>query len=295
MTRIDELLARALLLDEPSRPKDIVPRTAVETPPMGNAPEAAPGSGGRDALAAVAVRDLHALCEVLVSQAPATALQGFVTEQLPAPPGARVLGCVLQLADADDGARSWWQYAAGAGDRAAAYCLYLHHLSLGESDAAAWWYQQTQIDTCPTPDHTAKSARTQAEKSSHSLKVPEPIKNLDTSTPTVLRVFRNLMRRADRPRTEVVDALMHYLPTAVAVGYVNDEPDIDLPLPGPDFAERISVLLAAASSISGVPGTTRQRAAEPPLQSRQDHRAHEGSPEHERSEEATEEVVRGCR
>ncbi|MFF9349083.1 hypothetical protein [Streptomyces sp. NPDC014734] len=61
--------------------------------------------------------------------------------------------------------------------------------------------------------------------------------DLDTSTPTVLWVFRNLMKQTSRPRTEVVDALMHCLPTAVLVGYFNDEPDIDLPLPGPDFAD----------------------------------------------------------
>jgi hypothetical protein len=79
----------------------------------------------------------------------AASLQDFVTEQLPEPSGARVLGCILQLTDAEDGARFWWQYAAGAGDDAASYCLYLHHLSLGETELASWRSKQTGIDTQP--------------------------------------------------------------------------------------------------------------------------------------------------
>ncbi|MFE1408670.1 hypothetical protein ACFW5D_34835 [Streptomyces sp. NPDC058770] len=104
------------------------------------------------ALAAMALHGFHALCEVLVSRTPTSALRGFVTEQLPGPAGARLLGCVLQLANAVDGARAWWQYAAGAGDEAAAYCLYLHHLALGETEAAEYWYQQTGLDICPAPN-----------------------------------------------------------------------------------------------------------------------------------------------
>ncbi|MGW1189266.1 hypothetical protein [Streptomyces sp. NPDC002559] len=41
--------------------------------------------------------------------------------------------------------------------------------------------------------------------------------------------------------------MMQYLPTAVAVGYVHDDPDVDLPLPGPDFAEQVGILVAATS------------------------------------------------
>ncbi|MGW4229504.1 hypothetical protein ACWEF9_09530 [Streptomyces sp. NPDC004980] len=194
------------------------------------------------------------MCEALVSSAPATALREFLTEQVPEPDGARVLGCILQLADADDGARSWWQNAAGAGDRAASYCLYLHHLSLGESEVAAWWNQQTQTDADPEADHSQGDrdrgpGRKTATRIPHFLTTPEAIRNLDTSTPTVLRVFRHLLRRTNRPRTEVVDALMHYVPTAVAVGYVTDEPDVDLPLPGPDFADEINDLVAIDPTI----------------------------------------------
>ncbi|MFD0427069.1 hypothetical protein ACFQ60_00060 [Streptomyces zhihengii] len=94
-----------------------------------------------------AADDLRALCETVVRHTPATAVGEFVTDQIPAPRAALVLACVLQLSDTDDGARFWWQYAAGAG-QPAAYCLYLHHLALGETHVASWWHTQTdEADT----------------------------------------------------------------------------------------------------------------------------------------------------
>lgn len=95
----------------------------------------------------VALRDLDALCEVLVSRTPTSALQDFVTEQPPGPSGARVLGCVLQLANSAQRAGVWAQYAAGAEDFAAASRLYLRHLALRETEAAVRWYQQTGLGT----------------------------------------------------------------------------------------------------------------------------------------------------
>jgi hypothetical protein len=40
---------------------------------------------------------------------------------------------------------------------------------------------------------------------------------------------------------------MTYVPTAVAVGYLR-QPETELPMPGPDFARRISTLLAFAAN-----------------------------------------------
>ncbi|WP_406011821.1 hypothetical protein OG520_01125 [Streptomyces sp. NBC_00984] len=51
---------------------------------------------------------------------------------------------MLYLADHPEGAMFWWQLAAGAGHQAAAYCLCLHHLSLGEPDEAAHRLHQLQ-------------------------------------------------------------------------------------------------------------------------------------------------------
>ncbi|MFJ5819339.1 hypothetical protein ACIQGT_36425 [Streptomyces sp. NPDC093108] len=246
MTAIGDLISRARLIDHPSRPEDPYDRI----PGAGGLVAGDSGVGSTDPLIEAATQDLLALCEALVSRTPASALSRFVTEQLPDPDGARVLGCILQLAESEDGARSWWQYASGAGDRAASYCLYLHHLSLGENDAAAWWYEQTQPDSCPAHRTPAKGSAPDQKESQGSWTVPETVWSSDTSTPTMLRVFRRLLHRSGRRRSEVVDALMQYLPTAVAVGYVHDEPDVDLPLPGPDFAEQVGILVAAASSIS---------------------------------------------
>lgn len=64
----------------------------------------------------MAERDLYTLCETVLIHFTAGSLQDFVTEPLPEPPGARVSGCIPQLADTEDSAHSWWQYAAGAGD-----------------------------------------------------------------------------------------------------------------------------------------------------------------------------------
>jgi hypothetical protein len=124
-------------------------------------------------------------------------------------------------------------YAAGAGDDLASYCLYLHHLMLGDTEAAAWWREQTKIATRPAPEPL--------------MAVPDPgiPTSYDASFPTVLRALTHLDRTAT-PRTELVDAVMHYVPGAVALGQL--DPDFELPLPGPDFAEHLSVLLAAAST-----------------------------------------------
>ncbi|NEW69870.1 hypothetical protein G4H13_05425, partial [Streptomyces rapamycinicus] len=111
-------------------------------------------------------------------------LADFITEQLPAPRAAWFLGCVLQLADAEDGARFWWQYAAGAGDDAAAYCLYLHHLALGDNHAAALWLEQTSLETQHYTDTTNPAA--------------DDTPDVDASIPTVLRILSHLTSAADR-------------------------------------------------------------------------------------------------
>jgi hypothetical protein len=236
-TPIDELLARALLLDEPVIPRDIVPMalgTRGEDFGTGPRDRTAPMGGGTSSASGAAARDLRTLCETVLAHPTSDSLRDFVTEHLPEPPGARVLGCILQLADAEDSARSWWQYAAGAGDDIASYCLYLQHLVLGDAEAAAWWREQTKIGTRPAPEFL--------------MAVPDPgiPTAYDASFPTLLRALTRLDRPAT-PRTELVDAVMHYVPGAVALGYV-DNPDFELPLPGPDFAEHISILVAAASA-----------------------------------------------
>lgn len=58
--------------------------------------------------------------------------------------GAQVFACMLYLAGHPESAQFWWQFAAGAGQRSAAYCLYLLHAGLGEMREAAHWLHQLQ-------------------------------------------------------------------------------------------------------------------------------------------------------
>ncbi|MDO0936482.1 hypothetical protein QQY66_34045 [Streptomyces sp. DG2A-72] len=239
--RIEDILSRALLVRDRTVPRDIVPSTLSTH--RGEQPDAE--QPRKTDTTNAAAEDLRALCETLLTHTPATAVSNFVTEQVPEPRSALVLACVLQLTDTDEGARFWWQYAAGAGQPAAAYCLYLHHLSLGESDTADWWHRQTDdVQPPPTPPaHDTDSTTAEAPASWH----PADHQLVSTSTTTILRVLRHLAKYQARPRSAAVTALMTYVPTAVAIGYLR-RPELDLPTPGPDFARRISILLATAGN-----------------------------------------------
>ncbi|AQW46598.1 hypothetical protein [Streptomyces violaceusniger] len=56
--------------------------------------------------------------------------------------GALVFGCLLYLTGHPESAEFWWKLAAGAGHRAAAYCLHLRHYELGEDREAQHWFHQ---------------------------------------------------------------------------------------------------------------------------------------------------------
>ncbi|MFJ9380338.1 hypothetical protein [Streptomyces sp. NPDC101455] len=64
--------------------------------------------------------------------------------------GALVFACLLHLTDHPESAQFWWQLAAGAGHRAAAYCLHLHHLALGETREARHWLHVVTDDVLDT-------------------------------------------------------------------------------------------------------------------------------------------------
>lgn len=57
---------------------------------------------------------------------------------------------------------------------------------------------------------------------------------------------------------------MEYMPTAVAVGYLR-EPDMELPMSGPNFARRIRTLLTAAANRPDVPSRLPARRLAPTL------------------------------
>ncbi|ONK12706.1 hypothetical protein [Streptomyces sp. MP131-18] len=221
---IDQVLARAILVHRPHTYTDqeieaaesrIAARVADRLPPAVSGP---PRSGGREA---DAFHYLATLCRTVVGQDGALQhMAALLGGRVPEPEGARVLGCVLQLAGCEDSARFWWQFAAGAGDGAAAYCLYLHHLILGETWEAALWHRQAD------PDRDPETADEERE---------------DGSCPAlVLRVLARLC--GDRAcLTAAAAAVVHYVPDAVQ--FVDE---IELPLPAADFAQRIEELTATA-------------------------------------------------
>ncbi|MEU2872802.1 hypothetical protein ABZ769_26930 [Streptomyces olivoreticuli] len=162
-------------------------------------------------------RHLRILCETVVTQ-DLSKLGGFLSRRILEPDGALVLGCILQLAEREDSARFWWQFAAGAGDNGAACCLYLHHMALGERREADLWHCHAGLE-----DHIPR--------------VPESLTRRDLNT--ALRILDNLRDDETSGFSPAATAVIAYVPDAV--GYVEE---VDLPLPAPDFAERIEELTA---------------------------------------------------
>ncbi|EPH44294.1 hypothetical protein ABT390_10010 [Streptomyces aurantiacus] len=270
---IDALLARARLLDEADTPYDHVrvPRAGTGpavgrlaatgaalsagtgfAPGVVHATVSPAGRAWKDGVARAAARDLRSLCEAVVTTAAVTSLSDFLTQALPKPPGARVLGCILQLSGAEDSARFWWQYAAGAGDTPATYCLYLHHLSLGEQGEATWWQQQA-----PCAARPARACDDPGGGPEPGFPLDHPPVRTDRSVPTTLRVLSRL-KVSERPaelraRPAVVGAVMDYV--ASAVSYV--DPDLELPLPHADFTDHIRVLTKRAAGAARSPSYRR--------------------------------------
>ncbi|MEV5355785.1 hypothetical protein [Streptomyces sp. NPDC052693] len=220
MSAIDDLLTRSALLKNPRIPTDTVP--CLTNRPEDTSP---PDEGrilGEDTLADdTAAEHLRSLCEVAVTHASTPQITDFITEQLPSPEGAWILGCLLHLAGAQDGARYWWQYAAGAGERGASYCLALHHRAQGDDQTADFWLDQTTDNADPTPEDGCAA-----------------------STATVLRMVAQLTADSDRTYSDTTLAVMSYTTAAVTDGY-RRHPDVEIPAPGPYFAEMLQIILAA--------------------------------------------------
>ncbi|GGS08268.1 hypothetical protein Snoj_12240 [Streptomyces nojiriensis] len=91
-------------------------------------------------------RDLKAVCLATTCAPGAGAhLDSFLTDGHADLAGAVVFGCLLHLAGLREGARFWWQFAAGSGSprtSAAAYCLFLDHSRRGEHHDARHWARE---------------------------------------------------------------------------------------------------------------------------------------------------------
>ncbi|MFI9719395.1 hypothetical protein ACIHFE_07020 [Streptomyces sp. NPDC052396] len=108
--------------------------TTTAPPPAWTEPAPGAHDAGR------ALRDLTVV-SLAVLHAPDAArdLERFIRARSADQGSARVFACLLHFADHRDGARFWWQFAAGAGDGTAEYCLFLDHSCHGEYQDADFW------------------------------------------------------------------------------------------------------------------------------------------------------------
>ncbi|MFF8918441.1 hypothetical protein ACF08M_35350 [Streptomyces sp. NPDC015032] len=246
-SHIEAFLSRARLVTTPYSQEDIdaaearlLARVQAPTVPR-QAPAPAPASIP-ETPEQHAAQNLQTLCKTVVTRTGLRTLDEFITPHLPEPPGARMLGCILQLAEAEEDARFWWQYAAGAGDPASSYCLYLHHLALGEQGEALWWRHQTELvqESLPATDTIINAPAEPASDvpAAVTAALTEVTSTSANLLPTVLRILGALKAEPD-PMPAAVDAVLDYVPAAI--GYVDD---FDLPITDPDFTDRIRTLTA---------------------------------------------------
>ncbi|MDT0382174.1 hypothetical protein RM572_25775 [Streptomyces sp. DSM 42041] len=125
-------------------------------PALGPAPlnAAGPDRAGPVARRERAARDLRALSSLAIrTPDAATHITRLATKEIDAD-NALVFACLLHLADRDDQAEFFWQFAAGAGKTASAECLSLLHTVRGELRAARHWAEQAaDLDDPETPRH----------------------------------------------------------------------------------------------------------------------------------------------
>jgi len=252
MSAIDQLLARARLRPQPDVPDDTVPYEdapyPAELPDAGHRP-----SHTHDRTAA---QHLHTLCETAIATLTPDRLD-FLTDQIPDLHSAWLLGCTLHVAGIEDGARFWWQYAAGDSHAPACYSLFLYHQARGEQHAADFYRHQAHLEATAYPD-TLTVAGTRP---------PREI-SFDDSLPTVLRTLSRLCAAPGarpRPHRHRIDALTNYVADTITRHYTR-HPSVELPIPEPRFADRVEWLLTVALPWTRCIRTAR--ATKPPLPAR---------------------------
>ncbi|MEW2134641.1 hypothetical protein [Streptomyces sp. NPDC005435] len=162
MSSIEERLSKlGSVLSEPRRSFDVgagLRRLARDTgylPPFPSAPPADGSARGDNVPQGPrAGHQLTAIARWVLNTPQATNHLGRLAREIgangPAGPlahdldveGSLVFACMLYLAGHQESAAFWWQFAAGADTRVAAYCLHLHHLQLGALKEADYWLAQ---------------------------------------------------------------------------------------------------------------------------------------------------------
>nr|WSZ94482.1 hypothetical protein OH820_01425 [Streptomyces sp. NBC_00857] len=119
-----------------------------------------------------AAHDLN-LAVALVINAPeaAASLARLVDHDRIDPEGAVVFAALLHLIGHKDAAQFWWQFAAGGGNRTAAFCLFLAHQQRAEFKDAAYWRTQSR--------HLSRPGRTQVPPTLSALSslLPESVRH----------------------------------------------------------------------------------------------------------------------
>ncbi|MEU5116648.1 hypothetical protein AB0G64_34745 [Streptomyces longwoodensis] len=247
MTAIDQLLARARLHPQPDVPDDTVPYEDTPYPADLSHWQHPAHPGPRHQAAA---RHLATLCETALTTVTSTTLT-FLTDQMPDLHSAWLLGCALHTAGLPEGARFWWQYAAGDGHAPACYSLALYHQARGEQYAADFYQQQAHRITAATDTDT--------DTFTVAGTFPAQTISFDASLPTVLHTLNRLYAGpgARRRRRHRIDALTTYVADTVTRHYTR-HPSIEIPVPEPRFAERVQWLLSAT-----LPWKRRSRQTQP--------------------------------
>ncbi|MFD7899450.1 hypothetical protein [Streptomyces sp. NPDC059743] len=103
-----------------------------------------------------AAQDLN-LAVALILNAPeaSASLTRLVDHDQIDPEGAVVFAALLHLTGHRDAAQFWWQFAAGGGNRTAAFCLFLAHQQRAEFRDAAYWRGQSRGPARPGRRTTA--------------------------------------------------------------------------------------------------------------------------------------------
>lgn len=97
--------------------------------------------------------------------------------------GATMFGCLLHLSGHPISAVFWWKFAAGAGDRTAATCLYLQHILRGDNRGAFLWLTQAIAFERAAQPHALPPTLPQIESWPQILPRLLPIHRPGASTP----------------------------------------------------------------------------------------------------------------
>jgi hypothetical protein len=174
-----------------------------------------------------AASDLRALCHVIIRDAEAARRIARFDKALD-PGGALAFACLLLLADKQEGAQFWLQFAAGAGNSSAAVCLYLLHLTRGDVRDAQHWAHQTALlseDPCQPCQYTPIA---------HTLLAP--------ADPPVITVTVEITLPADATTVTVTEEAVRTAVEALAVDQVDGLGLI--PQPSADLAHQLPNLVA---------------------------------------------------